>query len=325
MKWLFLVHQIQTPDSRERVKVWRLTKKIGAQLYRNSVYVLPYSRERLEDFQWLCQQIRDSKGEASVFVTDSSSEGEDKILVSLFQQARESEYKELLKSLDSVVDRITRMRNVAVSPVFLKDTARQLQGLSSELSDIQRIDYFSHPIGRKAREEHMRAQEALAALEVPAQGSRFPEPRSKKAYQRKVWATRENIHIDRVCSSWLIRRFIDPKARFVFAPESRLPRKAIPFDVLGAEFGHHDDLCTFETLLKVFGLKDPALQQLAQLVHDIDLKDHKFGRGEAAGIDLVIRSVSDTLKNDAKVLNVCFPILDGLYARFRAGKRLTSS
>src|SRR5512135_2592989 len=95
MTWLFLVHQVQTPNSRERVRVWHLTKKVGAILYRNSVYVLPYSKERLEDLHWLCQQIRDSKGEASVFVSEAGNASEDRALQQLFILPREKEYGEL--------------------------------------------------------------------------------------------------------------------------------------------------------------------------------------------------------------------------------------
>src|SRR6185295_17180188 len=110
--------------------------------------------------------------------------------------------------------------------------------------------------------------------------------RSTKDYQKKTWTTREGIHIDRLCSAWLIRRFIDRSAKFVFAPEKKLPANAIPFDVFGAEFSHHGEDCTFETLMKAFRIQDRALQNIAEIIHDIDLKDHKFGRVEASGLDL---------------------------------------
>jgi len=134
-------------------------------------------------------------------------------------------------------------------------------------------------------------------------------------FQGKTWTTRKNIHIDRLCSAWLIRKFIDPKAKFVFASESRLPKNAIPFDVFGVEFSHHGEDCTFETLLKSFRIKDKVLDSLAHIVHDIDMKDHKFGRPEAAGLDMVVRSLSDSLKNDHKVLDVGSVMLDALYSR----------
>ena len=106
MKWLFLIYHLQTQKSRERVRVWRLIKKIGAVLYRNSVYVLPYSEERLEDFQWLCQQIKDSKGEGSIFVSESHDETESQFLLSLFERSREEEYVALLRSAEELLERI---------------------------------------------------------------------------------------------------------------------------------------------------------------------------------------------------------------------------
>src|SRR5262249_30488210 len=106
MKWLFLVHRIQTPRSKERVRVWRMTKKVGAVLYRNSVYVLPYTRERLEDFQWLCQQIRDSRGEASLFAAAATDESEDRLLESLFNEARTAEYEDLVAQLLTLSKRV---------------------------------------------------------------------------------------------------------------------------------------------------------------------------------------------------------------------------
>src|SRR5712692_347786 len=109
MKWLFLVHQVQTPNSRERVKIWRMTKKVGAILYRNSVYVLPHDKERLEDFQWLSQQIRDSEGEASIFVSHSEDEKEDKLLRSLFEETKKEEYTALLKSIGALTSRVRQV------------------------------------------------------------------------------------------------------------------------------------------------------------------------------------------------------------------------
>src|SRR5207249_1398375 len=113
VKWLFLVHQVQTPNSRERVKIWRMTRKVGAILYRNSVYVLPYSQERLEDFQWLCQQIRDSKGEASVFVSEAGDAAEDRTLRALFVRDSDEDYTAFLSQAERLLERIVRARSEA--------------------------------------------------------------------------------------------------------------------------------------------------------------------------------------------------------------------
>ncbi len=322
MKWLFLVHQMQTLNSRERVKVWRLTKKVGAVFYRNSVYVLPYSKEQLEDFQWLCQQIKDSKGEASVFVSESQGENEDRIIRSLFERSREEDYAAILTSAKDLLKRIrSAKQKKQISEPLLKKLTRETRHLTKSFTDIERIDFFSVPLAKELRGTLEQIANHITSprlrRESPAPLKRY----SPKAFQQKVWATRENIHIDRLCSAWLIRRFIDPQATFVFAPESNLPKDAIPFDVFGAEFSHHGEDCTFETLLKSFGLKDKALIAIAEIVHDIDIKDHKFGHLESAGLDAVVRALSNTLKDDHKVLEIGSGILDALYSYFSSTKQ----
>ncbi len=137
---------------------------------------------------------------------------------------------------------------------------------------------------------------------------------SIKDFQQKTWATRERIHIDRLCSAWLIRRFIDPAASFIFAPESQLPQNAIIFDVYGAEFSHRGADCTFETLMKAFGIEDRAVKTLAEIVHDVDLKDKKFNRPEAPGVDAVIRALAGSVHDDHRLLETGSALLDALYA-----------
>ena len=120
--------------------------------------------------------------------------------------------------------------------------------------------------------------------------------------------------MDRIGSAWLILRFIDPEAQIVFAPPEEFPEDAIPFDALGAEFGHQGEDCTFETLLKRTGLRDRRLAQLAEIVHEVDLRDQKFRRDEARGLDLAIRGLLATLKDDRDVLTHGLVLFDGLHA-----------
>lgn len=322
MKWLFLLHRMRTLNSRERVKVWRLIKKIGAVLYRNSVYVLPYGKERLEDFQWLCQQINDSKGEASVFVTESDNLKENQIIRRLFEQNRSEEYKKVLAAAKNLIRR-SRMAKKGghLSEIVLKKLDKEGKQLQDSFEAIRQIDFFSNPLEKKAKLEMESLFRKLFEAS-PQGGTEIPIKRySKNAFHGKVWATREHIHIDRVCSAWLIRRFIDPKAGFVFAPEAKLPANAVPFDVFGVEFSHHGEDCTFETLLKAFQLKDKALKAIAEITHDADLKDRKFGRPEAEGLNLTVRAMSNRLQDDEKMLEIGFVLLDSLYAHFSNPKQ----
>ena len=144
MKWLFLVHQVYTPNSRERVKVWRSIKKIGAVLHRNSVYVLPFSKERLEDFQWVCQQINDSQGEASVFVSEAQDAKEDRLLRKLFDDARQEEYVALQKIVEKLYGRIITGKNgKRFTQSQLRILGKETKQLAESLEDIRKVDFFS--------------------------------------------------------------------------------------------------------------------------------------------------------------------------------------
>jgi len=322
MKWFFLVHQIQTPRSRERVKIWRLTKKVGAVLYRNSVYVLPDGKERLEDFQWLSQQIKGAQGEASVFVSESSDEKENRRLRDLFIRAREEEYVKLLSAIEQLQERLQSLQaQRRLSKTILDRLIKEAKPFGDLLAEIQRVDFFGAPSGKKASSALDRLKSQLAAFEPPPETVTPLKHYDRKNFQGKIWTTRAHIHIDRLASAWLIRRFIDPKAKFVFAPETKLPKDAIPFDVLGAEFSHRGEDCTFETLLQSFQLRGRALASIAEIVHDIDMKDQKFNRPEAAGLDTVVRALAAALKDDHKILEAGSGILDALYVYFSNKKR----
>lgn len=326
MKWLFLVHQVQTPNSRERVKVWRLIKKVGAVLHRNSVYVLPFGKERLEDFQWVCQQIRDSKGEASVFVSEASDAKEDRLLKGLFQSSRRQEYAAVLRKGGTLLNRIIEARSKKrLTSSVLRAFEKEAAQLMESVQEILRIDFFSTSPPGEVQEIVERIKKGLKGA-TPAAAAALPGHYRREQFRNKVWTTRKNIHIDRICSAWLIRRFIDPDARFVFAAENNLPKDAIVFDVFGAEFSHHGEDCTFETLVKCFSLSGKGIKAMGEIIHDIDLKDHKFGRLEAPGVDVVIRALAGRVHDDHKLLDAGSVILDALFEHYsQSGQRRGSA
>jgi len=131
------------------------------------------------------------------------------------------------------------------------------------------------------------------------------------------WATRAGVHIDRAASAWLIGRFIDDEAEFVFVTDPvDVPTEAVPFDMRGVEFGHHGDDCTFETLLRRHDIADPVLWRIAEIVHEADLEDERFDAPEAAGFDVLLRGLSMT-QPDETVLTLTRPMFDGLYEYVR--------
>ena len=127
------------------------------------------------------------------------------------------------------------------------------------------------------------------------------------------WATREHCHVDRAACAWLIRRFVDPEAEFVFVSDpDEVPADATPFDMRGVELGHRDGGCSFEAFLAHYSLDDPALRRIAEIVHDADLDDDRYGAPESRGLDAVIRGLS-FVRDDHDLIDVTGPIFDGLY------------
>jgi hypothetical protein len=128
-----------------------------------------------------------------------------------------------------------------------------------------------------------------------------------------IWATRTGVHIDRAACAWLIRRFVDPEATFVFVDDpTDVPAEATPFDMRGAELSHHGDDCTFETMLKRYELADPVLWDIARIVHEADLGDERFDAPEAPGLDVLLRGLS-MVRDDDQVVTISGSLFDGLY------------
>jgi hypothetical protein len=138
-----------------------------------------------------------------------------------------------------------------------------------------------------------------------------------------IWATRRNCRVDRTACAWLIRRFVDPDATFVFVGDpDEVPDGATPFDMRGAELSHRDGGCSFETILRRYDLEDPALERLARIVHEADLGDERFDAPEASGLDLVIRALGDN-RTDDELLELSDPLYEALYLLF--GEQAASS
>ncbi len=261
-----------------------------------------------------------------MFVSEAKDEAEDVLLQGLFAKAREQEYHELEKRVTAFAELHGRPdERSPFTAAHYRVIERDLRQLEETLQDIRRVDFFRHPMGPKIEGMLRRLRTSLSNGE-PKKGvaSQPLAHHSRAEFRGKTWATRPHIHIDRLCSGWLIKRFIDPRARFVFAPEEKLPRNAVPFDVFGAEFSHQGDRCTFETLLESFRIRDDALSSMAELVHEIDLKDRKFSRPESPGLDMVVRAISGSLGDDSKALVLGSRVLDAIYARLSGQGKTTT-
>ena len=323
-KWLMLVYQLPTKPSRVRVRVWRQLQKLGAVAVKNSVYVLPNTEAAEEDFQWVSQEIMAAGGKAALFAADALGSLGDEEVEALFLEARAKDYEALIAECDKVRSGIEEdAKNDHLFPNradAYEATGKQLQ---VRFDQICAIDFFKAPNMPEALEVVRNLRRAVAEHRglSRALGEATEPPVSVKELQGKVWVTRRGLHVDRLASAWLIVRFVDAKARFrLVTPRGRYREKKgeVCFDMYGGEFSHHGDDCTFETMLKRLGLTDnPALVHVGQIVHDIDLKDGKFRREQARGIDAVVLGLTKTCRDDESLRKAGNELFDALYAHFQ--------
>ncbi len=298
--WLLLLLSLPPRPSSLRVRAWRRLKALGAVALKSGAYLLPFSPDRYEQFQWLAQEIQKDRGEATLLKVDRVENMKQPEVVRLFHEVRNADYAAL-------TDRYRKLGS-AKQPRAAEELAR----LARELDRLADIDFFEAP----GRQQALRAREA-AERRVTGSAKAAARPAGRldlETLQGRRWVTRPRPHVDRIASAWLIKRFLDPAAEFVFAAADELPADAVPFDMAGVEFGHQGDHCTFETLLHRSGLRDRRLAAIAEIVHEADLRDGKFQRDEARGLDLVLRGLLAAVKDDHEALAQGLVLFDGLYS-----------
>lgn len=303
--WLLLIHQLPAKPAYLRVKVWRRLQAIGAAQVKNAVYALPASAGNLLQFSDLLADITAGGGEAIICNAALRAGFSDQEMRSLFDGARDVDYEEF----------VGQAKAQLASGEASEGDLRRLQ---ARLNDIAAIDFFGAH-GRQA------ADSALAAVEEmtkrhPDVGRTEPGPSfAPSELQRRTWVTRRGIHVDRIASAWLIRRFIDPEARFKFVDGKGYEPDPgeLRFDMAGAEFTHEADRCTFETLCLRASLdSDTGLRAIGEIIHELDVADGKFSRSEAAGVSAMIAGICAGTSEDTERIARGSEMLDGLYAHF---------
>jgi hypothetical protein len=312
-KWLLLVHQLPARPAYQRVKLWRRLQTVGAVSLKNSVYVLPAGEEARETFGGLLKEIEQGGGEGVILESVLVSGMHDDQIRSVFNAARDTDYNLLAKEMRPLLQAFRRSKKPK------PDSAPVLVKLRQRLSDLARIDFFGAP-GRTAVEGLLSELEHSSIYQIePAKEAR----RIGRAQMKdKIWVTRRDIHVDRIACAWLIKRFIDPAASFKFVPAK--PYEALPgefrYDMHGAEFTHEGDKCSFEVLLERSGIKDPALRAIAEIIHDIDIGDGKYGRPETSGIAHVISGICRTQADDEARISRGRQLFDDSYEQFRRSR-----
>jgi hypothetical protein len=316
-RWLMLIHQLPAKPAYARVKVWRRLQALGAVTVKGSVYALPANGETREDFAWLAKEIVESGGEAIVCEAALVEGLSDSELQALFDAARDEDYTRIAGEAREAA---ARLRDEPADNV-LADAATQAARLRKQLEAVVAIDFF----GAEARAT---AEGLVSGLEAALKQDGDTMPDSKTVappsgvLKDRVWVTRQGVQVDRIASAWLIRRFIDPGARFKFVPGTGYAPQAdeLRFDMFEGEFTHIGDRCTFEVLIGHVNAGDAALAAIGEIIHDIDLKDGKYGRAEAAGVRSLIAGIAASSSDDADRIARGTVLLDDLYRSF-AGKQ----
>ena len=295
--WLLLTFTLPTKRASQRVEIWRKLQRYGTVPLGNSGYLLPSNLANEERFQWLATAIRKYSGEASIVNVRSIDNISTPQLIGRFAEARAREYQELIRELEKFSSLPVQKRAVG-----------RLSRLRSRFQEIVEIDFFDSPLQKRVGELLTRADEARVARWLPETAKIDPQ-----GYKNRVWVTRPRPGVDRCACAWLIRRFVDPKARFAFAPEGQVPQAAVPFDMFHGGFGHRGDDCSFETLQKDFRIRDRRVKVMSEIIHDADLGDEKFGRKEGFGVDEIFKGWARQGIPDQELLDRGMQVMEGLY------------
>jgi len=311
--WWLLLHQLPPQPPGLRMRVWRRLQELGALQIKGSVYLLPASEAAREDLQWLMHEIRAAGADASLWRAAAVDGFDDEDLVLRFQAQAAAEYEALEQEARELRQALRGPKRNRPGPA---DAGRRLLKLRARFDDIERRDFFAAP-----RREIAGA--LLADLAQAVENPAMPATTTvvgrldRAAYLGRTWVTRPNVHIDRMASAWLIRRYIDPQARFDFVAADRpAASDALRFDMYNGEFTHEGERCTFEVLLERFRLAEPGLDVIAQIVHDIDLKEQRYAHPETTGVAAALDAIADGAADDATRLALAATVFDGLLKRF---------
>ena len=294
-RWLLFIFALPTKRASQRVEAWRKLRRYGALALKSGGHVLPNSPANREHFEWLGAMIRKSAGSASVMQVHSFDDHSDARLQRLFLEERSRDYEAIIAD----IRRLTRAKEKKTS---------DLTRIRRRFQEVTAIDFYNSPL-------RSRVETLLAQLEEYGKSEPIDVSKTKnKAYRNRIWITRPRPGIDRVSSAWLIRNFIDAHAKFIFDDDPARHPNAVPFDMFQAKgFGHRGDDCTFETLCKEFSIRGRRVRTIAQIIHDADLEDEKFGRFEGLGLDCTLIGWAKNGVSDEELLRRGMELIEGLY------------
>jgi hypothetical protein len=305
MWWQLLILSLPTENATARMRAWRALKACGAAVLRDGVYALPDGEVHAGTLAAIAADVREHGGTARLLRAEATEED----FVPLFE--RHAEFGALLAEIGALdMPRDAKAQAEAV---------RQARRLRKAFDQLAAIDFFAG----EAQRQTAAALQALEAAVAQAQSPGEPTAAARNAvalqnpadYRGRVWATRRRPWVDRLASAWLIRRFIDPEARFLWLKSpADCPKKAVGFDFDGASFSHVGARVTFENLLAAFALQTPALRRLGVLVHGLDVGGVQ--PPETVGIERVLAGMRDAIGDDDQLLLAAAGVFEGLLVSF---------
>jgi hypothetical protein len=317
-RWILFFYSVPSKPVSNRMKVWRKLLKAGAVQLKGSVYILPMNEDHYEFFQWLVSEVSSMGGEAAFTRVEAIDSIKDAEIKSLFNERQAREYQAIGKSLNDLETRVNSIRNGSKTQDG-QALSEQLAKVTKNYKEVLKTDFFLSKAGAALRSRIDAINIAIRGLAGSVVKSKPAVVSSRKTedYQGKIWVSRKRPFVDRMASAWLIKRFIDKNATFKLMDEKGLvaaDRNHVTFDVSGGVFTHLGDLCTYEVLVKSFGLKDKAVRKIAEIVHDLDIKDEKYNAAEAKGLEDILTGIRMTARDDAEALEKGMAVFEMLYA-----------
>jgi hypothetical protein len=316
--WLLIFYSVPSRPVSNRMRIWRKLSKIGAVHLKGTVYILPYNEENYEFCQWLVSEVSSMGGEGTFVNVKAIETIKEEEITNLFNSQREMDYHKIATGIEGLGRKIESARKGGGS----KDDRKFLEELGryeKEFQEIRKIDFFSSKVGstleKRLKELYGKIRD-ISGAPVKEQSPTIM-PKSVREYKNKIWVTRKKPFVDRMASAWLIRNFIDKGAIFKFIDERDmkvLGKDTVTFDIRGGEFTHVGDMCTFEFLLKSFNIKDRTVKKIAEVVHEIDIKDDRYKNPETSGIEDILTGIRKVIIDDQEAIEKGMSLFEMLYA-----------
>lgn len=315
--WLLFFYSIPSKPVSGRMKIWRKLAGAGAVQLKGAVYILPMTEEHYEFFQWLVSEVESLGGEAAFTSVRKIDSVPDQDIIDFFATRRNEEYQVITGTVEDIETRINSLRKGSKSQ-NPRGLSEQITKVYRRFEEVQKTDFFLSSKGKALRAKIDTLNVVLKGFSSTHSAKGVPAVARKRLgdYQGKRWVSRKRPFVDRMASAWLIKRFVDKSASFCLADEKEIAsfkKDYVTFDVSGGDFTHIGDLCTFEILVRGFGIKDRVVRKIAEIVHELDIKDDKYHNAEARGVGEILSGLRKSIKDDSELLEKGMSVFEMLY------------